>query len=139
MAFDDGTPLDAAALQALDTKLNEIRSSIPKIGTSATNTNGVNNQTAVQSQIIGGLTKNFAQLRPGDTVSMDISWETTLTAKPVAVILSPAKSNNEPIAAVSYAVDTTTVSTTGCKVNIYLEAGSKPYSTKFYWLVLAAG
>jgi hypothetical protein len=34
MAFDDGTPLDAAKLQALETELNNVKASIPKIGSS---------------------------------------------------------------------------------------------------------
>jgi hypothetical protein len=53
MAFDDGTPLDAAKLQALETELNNVKASIPKIGSSTVNidASSTTNQTIVQSSI----------------------------------------------------------------------------------------
>ena len=137
MAFDDGTPLDAAALQALDTKLNEIRDSIPRVS-SATNDPSVENKTGVIPEILGGLTSNFKTLEPGKTIAFPIKWGKTLSSAPTTVILTPAKSNNEPTGSISYAVDTTSVDASGCTVNVYLESGARPYSMKFYWLVVTS-
>jgi hypothetical protein len=138
MAFDDGTPLDAAALQALDTKINEVRSSVPKISSSQIN---LLNQLgeARATEIRGGLS-DFFPLTPGKAVPCTISWgEQPLSGKPVSVILTPAKSNGEdPTASMSYTVDTTTVGADKCTVRVYLAAGAKPMTVKFYWLAIVS-
>jgi len=51
--FDDGTPLDAAILQDLDRRLTEVKSSIPKIGTTVIDNSTVQ-QVVKSKQIFGG-------------------------------------------------------------------------------------
>ena len=142
MAFDDGTPLDAAALQALDTKLNEIRSSIPKIGSSTTNVTNVTNQTInqINTEIRGGITPNFINLVAGKAIPFNIKWgNEPLSGTPISITLTPAKSNSqEPTGAISYTIDTNSVNSTGCSGHVYLESGAKPFTIKFYWLAVTA-
>jgi len=59
MAFNDGDPIDAAQLGALETSLAEIKSRIPQLGSSTTNISIDNStiQTAVVPKIFGGKTK----------------------------------------------------------------------------------
>jgi hypothetical protein len=89
MAFDDGTPLDAAKLQALETKLNSIEASIPKIGTSQVNITGdvINKtETLVKTQIAGGVSKI---LRVGAKKYNTVTINMNLDSKPLSVVVTP--------------------------------------------------
>jgi hypothetical protein len=136
-AFDDGTPLDAAALQDLDRRLVEIKASIPKVGSVATTggTESLEGQLVSAKQILGGISGSVV-LVPGKAVPFTIDFKTTLDSKPKAVILTPIRSANIP-SVFSFAVDSKTLSTTGVSGNAYLNsAASSGYTIHFYWMVI---
>ena len=89
MAFDDGTPLDAAKLQALETEINNVKASIPKIGTSVVNIAGdIINKTEpiVQSQIAGGVSgKLTVSSKKYNTITINLG----LDSKPLSVVVVP--------------------------------------------------
>lgn len=91
MAFDDGTPLDAAKLGALETKLNNLQASILKFGDSqGNNDNGAfESATIKQRQIIAGMTSSTVELKPGEEVEFTITY--SADSDPLAVILTPVK------------------------------------------------
>lgn len=68
MAFVDGEPIDAAKLGDLETKVNNLAASIPKIGVSSTSisvtNNTTNNQTVTIPQIQAGSSDAW-DLKPG--------------------------------------------------------------------------
>jgi hypothetical protein len=134
MAFDDGTPLDAAKLQALETELNNIKSSIPKVGSSVTNVTNVTNQTITQKQIIGGLTQSIS-LVPGKEVELPINY--SADSQPSAVMLTPAKSAGALKGSISYFVDINTVSSNGALAKVLLDkSASGGFAIRFYFTVI---
>ena len=135
-AFDDGTPLDAAALQDLDRRLIEIKASIPKVGSAADSAPGdLANKTITAKQILGGISGKVT-LTPGKATPFDISWGSTLESTPKAVILTPVRSADIP-SVFSFAVDNKTLSTTGVKGNAYLNSAAKgSFNILFYWMVI---
>jgi citrate lyase alpha subunit len=95
MAFDDGTPLDAAKLQALETELNNVKASIPKIGSSTVkidaSTSVTENKTIVQAQIAGGITTEARSIPAKGYFNETISLG--LTSDPLSVVVTPFKSS----------------------------------------------
>ena len=85
-AFDDGTPLDAAALQDLDRRLTEVKSSIPKIGQTV-----INNNTSVTEvkakHIFGGLAPLSGKLTAGGRTGFSIEWKAD--SQPISVVITP--------------------------------------------------
>jgi hypothetical protein len=137
-AFDDGTPLDAAALQDLDRRLVELKASIPKIGTAATSTSpgGLQNSTINAKQIVGGKTGEI-RMMPGIPVTFNVNFGAELDAIPVAVILTPARSVGAT-STFSYAVDGTSLGTSGCQATVYLNsAGPKNgQNVRFFFMAI---
>ena len=89
MAFDCGTPLDAAKLQALETKLNSLEAAIPRIGTSQVNITGdvINKtETIVKSQISGGVS---GKLTVGSKKYNTVTINMNLESKPLSVVATP--------------------------------------------------
>lgn len=86
MAFDDGTPLDAAKLQSLETELFNLKASMPKIGSSTTNINFAENKSIVQTQILGGICSSQDLVRG---VEKQFTIEYDAESTPLAVILTP--------------------------------------------------
>jgi len=137
MAFDDGTPLDAAKLQALETELFSLRSSIPKIGNS-TNIN-VENKTIVQAQIFGG-TSGTVSLTRGQEVQFDVVFSPSLQSTPTSVILTPMKTTGSfRKGDVSYYVLGNTLSNKGFSAKVYLSSTAEAsFKLKFYYMVISA-
>lgn len=137
MAFDDGTPLDAAKLQALETELFSLRSSIPKVGNS-TNIN-VENKTIVQAQIFGG-TSGTVSLVKGTETQFDVTFDPSLQSTPISVILTPMKTSGSfQSGDVSYYVLGNTVSQRGFSAKVMLSATAKSsFKVKFYYMVICA-
>ena len=136
-AFDDGTPLDAAALQDLDRRLVELKASIPKVGSVATtNTPGsLENLTVSAKQILGGISDSV-KLVPGKAVPFTINFKTTLDSTPKAVMLTPIRTANIP-SVFSFAVDSKTLSASGVSGNAYLNSAAKEgYTIHFYWMAI---
>lgn len=137
MAFDDGTPLDAAKLQSLETELFNLKASIPKIGSSSTNINVTENKTIVQKQILGNIS-SVVPLSRGVEVDFTITYEAEST--PIAVILTPVKSSGDfKKGSLSYYVRGNTVTSTGasCRALLSKDATSN-FSTRFYYMVICA-
>ena len=136
MAFDDGTPLDAAALQSLETKLNEIKSAIPKVGTSITNITNVTENTTItntQKEILWGITA-AETLVPGGQKQFKLPYEASSTPK--AIIMSPVKAQGTLRGAVSWYVEQGSIGPSGATAQVYLEKGSEAFGIKFYYIVI---
>ena len=65
MAFVDGEPIDAAKLGDLETKVNNLAASIPKIGVSNTSISVTNNSTTTQ-------TVSIPQIQAGSSEAWDL-------------------------------------------------------------------
>jgi hypothetical protein len=136
-AFDDGTPLDAAALQDLDRRLVELKASIPNVGDpNKANTPGsLENQMVNAKQIIGGIS-DAVKLKPGTAVPFTINFKTTLASNPKAVILTPIRTANIP-SVFSFAVDSKTLGPDKVSGNAYLNSAAKEgYTIHFYWMAI---
>lgn len=136
MAFDDGAPLDAAKLGALETKLNNLEKSIPRFGSSKGNAdNGSLESAAItQKQIISGLSSSV-DLKPGEEVSIDITYNAD--SDPIAVQLTPVKfSGDLKKNQFSYYIKgQPTKSNT--KVNILLnKSATSGFGIRFYYTVI---
>jgi hypothetical protein len=93
MAFNDGDPIDAAQLGALETSLAEIKSKIPQFGSSTTNVSIDNRsiETVVVPQIFGGMSGKVT-LKPGSTSTFTINYAgAKLTAAPKSILLTPVR------------------------------------------------
>jgi hypothetical protein len=135
MAFDDGTPLDAAALQDLDRRLVEIKASIPKIGDDTPGSNpSLENKTITAKQIVGGMHTGVA-LTPGKATPFTIKF-TGVESKPKSVILTPIRTADIP-SVFSFAVDASSLDAGGVKGNAYLNSSAKKgFTIGFYWMVI---
>ena len=136
-AFDDGTPLDAAALQDLERRLVEIRASIPKVGasTSANSPGNLENKTVSASQILGGL-HTGVNLVPGKATPCTIRFKTTLQSNPKSVVITPVRTADIP-SVFSFAIDSKTLGPTGVSGNAYLNSSAKAsFTIGFYWMVI---
>ena len=128
-AFDDGTPLDAAKLQDLQTRLVELEAK------SLTDNSGLNtgNSTLGPYKVVGSKVSNVA-LIPGVSVPFNIEWD--LPSKPVSVVLTPAKQSGISNL-LSYAVDAQSFSGSGCRAHVFLEKiGPKNRSMNFFWIAV---
>jgi hypothetical protein len=74
MAFVDGEPIDAAKLGELETKVNNLAASIPKIGVSNTAISVTNNSTVTQ-------TVSIPQIQAGASDAWDL--KAGLNEKPI--------------------------------------------------------
>ena len=135
MAFDDGTPLDAAALQDLDRRLVEIKASIPKIGDDTPGSDpSLENKTITAKQIVGGIHTGVA-LKPGKATQFTIKF-TGVESKPKSVILTPIRNSDIP-SVFSFAVDASSLDAGGVKGNAYLNSSAKKgFTIGFYWMVI---
>jgi len=137
MAFDDGTPLDAAALQDLDRRLVEIKASIPKIGDSTAGTGSdpsVGNSLITAKQIVGGY-KGDVVLKPGTNTPFTITFS-GVESKPKSVILTPTRAAGIP-SVFSFALDAPSLGKDGVKGNAYLNSSApKGFTIGFYWMAI---
>jgi hypothetical protein len=136
MAFNDGEPIDAAKLGALETSLAEIKAKVPQFGSSTTNIAIDNSsiQTAVVPQIFGGISGTVT-LNPGKTSTFTINYSNAkLTSAPKSIILTPVR---EP--GVSHAqahVVKSSVSEKSAQCKVYQPTGYTSGNTQFYYLVI---
>lgn len=132
-AFDDGTPLDAAALQDLDRRLTEVKSSIPKIGQTV-----INNNTSVTEvkakHIFGGLSPLTGKLVAGGRTGFTIGWKAD--SEPISVVITPMLASG---AKASLTIYLESISTTGCKGYVYTAKGdTPPTNLGLYYLVICS-
>jgi len=135
MPFDDGTPLDAAALQDLDRRIVEIKASIPRIGDSTSASQGnLQNQTITAKQIVGGY-HGDVKLVPGKATPFEITFK-GVDSDPKAVILSPTRASDIP-SVFSFAVDAPSLKSSGVKGNAYLNSAAKSgFTIGFFYMVI---
>jgi hypothetical protein len=134
MAFDDGTPLDAAKLQSLETELNNVKASIPKIGSSTVNidASSTTNQTIVQSQIVGGITSGALEVPANSERTQPITFS-GLTSAPIAVSITPYKSSGT-LKGVNWALWGVPTQT-GCEVKVWNSTTTKQ-TLRFSWIAI---
>ena len=134
MAFDDGTPLDAAKLQSLETELNNVKASIPKIGSSTVNidASSTTNQTIVQSQILGAITGTALEVAAGGEATQPITFS-GLNSDPLSVTVTPIKSSGSLKNVTIHISGTPT--RTGCVVKVHNGSTTKQ-SLRFSWIAV---
>jgi len=134
MAFDDGTPLDAAKLQALETTINSVKASIPQIGSSTVNidASSVTNQTVVQSQIVGSITGTALEVAAGTEATQTIVFS-GLTSDPLAVSITPIKSSGS-LKNVTWHISGTPTRS-GCVVKVH-NGGTTKQQLRFSWIAI---
>ena len=136
MAFNDGDPIDAAKLGALETSIAEIKSRMPQLGSSTTNISIDNStvQTAVVPKLYGGKTAS-KKLVPGGTVSFSIDYsKANFSANPTSITVTPLRGTG--MAAYEAYIVQTSVTSTSATANVYLPAGNTAINTSFYFLAI---
>jgi hypothetical protein len=136
MAFNDGEPIDAAKLGALETSLAEIKAKVPQFGSSTTNISIDNSsiQNAVVPQIFGGVSGEVL-INPGQTSTFTINYSAAkLTSPPKSIILTPYR--NSGIAHNQAYVVKDSVSNTTAQCKVFQEKGYTAGKTLFYFLVI---
>jgi hypothetical protein len=150
MPFVDGEPIDASKLGALETQLNELKATMPKIGVSQTvintpaatsgNPSVSNSGTVVPGptppKIYGNITQEVS-LTSNSYKTFPIDYSAAgLTAKPQAIILtpiSPAVKGTINQASVL----TGSITATGATGQIYHRSDATPVKVKYYFLVIS--
>jgi hypothetical protein len=136
MAFNDGDPIDAAQLGALETSLAEIKSKIPQFGSSTTNIS-IDNSTvekAVVPQIFGGMSGKVT-LKPGSTSTFTINYAgAKLTAAPKSILLTPVREVG--MSAMEAHVVKSSVGSDKATCKVFQPTGYTGGDTYFYFLVI---
>lgn len=136
MAFNDGEPIDAAKLGALETTLAEIKAKVPQFGSSTTNISIDNTsvQNAVVPQIYGGMSP-MVELKPGKTSTFTINYSAAkLTSTPKSIILTPVREPGVSHSEAHVVKSSVSEKTAQCKV--YQPTGYTAGNTWFYFLVV---
>jgi hypothetical protein len=136
MAFNDGEPLDAAKLGALELQINNLSANIPKIGASTTNVT-VNNQTVQQAnipQIVGKSLSTPWQLKPGHN-ELPVKFDSTLNSVPKAIMITPrtgAIAQWHP----QINVKTQTMTADGFTAHVYMPSGSLQHNVYLSYIAI---
>jgi len=136
MAFNDGEPIDAAKLGALETSLAEIKAKVPQFGSSTTNISIDNTsiQTAVVPQIYGGMS-GVVPLKPGTTSTFTINYAAAkLTSAPKSITLTPVRETG--LSHMEAHVVKSSVSNTTAMCKVFQPTGYTAGNTYFYFLVV---
>ena len=135
MAFNDGDPIDAAKLGALETSIAEIKSRMPQLGSSVTNTK-VDNSTieaVVVPKIYGGKT-TVKPLIPGATQTFQIDYSKAgFTAEPTSITVTATQGDGMPDV---YQACVSNVTSANALITVKLLAGKTAKSTSFYFLAI---
>jgi hypothetical protein len=136
MAFNDGEPLDAAKLGALELQVNNLAANIPKIGASTTNVNVTNNTVQQVSipQIVGKSIGTAWQLKPGPN-ELPITFDAPLNSVPKAVMITPrtgAISQWHP----QINVKTQSITKDGFTAIVYMPTGSATHNVYISYIAI---
>ena len=136
MAFNDGEPLDAAKLGALELQVNNLAANIPKIGASTTNVNVTNNtvQQANIPQIVGKSMTEPWEIKPGPN-ELPIKFDFPLNSTPKAVMITPRTggiSQWHP----QINVKTQTMSKDGFTAIVYMPTGSAKHNVYISYIAI---
>ena len=136
MAFNDGTPIDAAELAKLQTTVNELKAKIPQIGAATTSVN-IDNSTVTNETspaILGSATTASITLTPGAITPFSVTFPgNPLPSVPKAVILTPFHTSGKYPHTMPFI---TALSTTGFSAEVFHPAGWPTFKTKFYYIVI---
>lgn len=132
MAFDDGTPLDAAKLQALETAINNVKASIPQIGSSTVNIDASVNQSVAQAQIVAGITSSALNVPAKGDNTQTITFS-GLGSAPIAVSVTPFKTSGS-LSGITWAVYGAPTSSS-CIVKVW-NSSSTQQSLRFSWIAV---
>lgn len=137
MAFNDGEPLDAAKLGALELQINNLSANIPKIGASTTNVT-VNNQTVQQAnipQIIGKSDGQAWELKPGHNEKPYTFDGAPLNSIPKAIILTPRTSGGSAWhPQINIKTGTTTAS--GFTAHVWMPTGTTKHNVYLSYIAI---
>lgn len=133
--FDDGTPLDAAILQDLDRRLTEVKSSIPKIGTTVINNSTVQ-QVVKQKQIFGGEVP-AQRITYGKPNSIPVTFAAEAVSTPTAVSVTPILNSG---LGNSVSCTVRNLSTKGFTLDVWIPTQSKTTQATlgFYFIVVCS-
>jgi len=122
MAFNDGEPLDAAKLGALELQINNLAANIPKIGASTTNVNVTNNtvQQANIPQIIGAASGEKWQVAPGHNVKDFKFPGDGLNSTPKAIVITTRHGGSKSVWTPSVGTKTGTITAKGFTAHVFL-------------------
>lgn len=130
MTFADGAPIDAAQLTALETTLNEVKASIPKIGTGT---------GAIAPVIYGGMVSGVSVTKNIIT-SFTIDYSAAqLSTNPTAIVLTPVHSGSTSNYTIiqPYVVSGSVSPTTAkCEVTLNTGASTTSLTSDFYYIVI---
>jgi hypothetical protein len=126
MAFNDGDPIDAAQLTALETKVNELEGKIPQVGAPG---------NSVIPQMYGGIS-GYVTIVPGVDKTFTIDYSAAkLAATPSSVILTPVHSAFATH--IDFYVISAGPTSAQCGAYITKSTTSKEQTTAFYYFVVS--
>jgi len=150
MPFVDGEPIDASKLGALETELNILKASMPKIGSSSTSINinssspsvttvspsGTVTPSITPSNVFGGISADVP-LTPGSRSTFTIDYSAAgLSSNPKAIILTPRGS--EKVFSINQAlVKSNTVTSTSAQCHVYHRPDATACTVKYYFMVIS--
>ena len=138
MAFNDGEPLDAAKLGALELQINNLAANIPKIGSSTTSVTvdqSVTNPSINIPQIIGKNVGTAWELKPGDN-SRPIQFDAPMNSSPKSVVISARHSGGETWHP-AINVKTGTITKDGFTAHVYMPTGTKKHNVYISYIAIS--
>ncbi len=138
MAFNDGEPLDAAKLGALELQVNNLASSIPKIGASTTNVTVTNNtvQQANIPQIVASAPGTKFELKSGQVNEQYFSFNGTVNSVPRAVIITSRHSGSGTGWHPQINTETQSITKDGFTAVVYMPSSAPTHTVYITWLAI---
>lgn len=138
MAFNDGEPLDAAKLGALELQINNLAANIPKIGASTTNVNVTNNtvQQANIPQIIGAASGEAWQVSPGHNTKDFTFPGDGLNSTPKAVIITTRHGGSSNVWTPSVGTKTGSITSKGFTAHVYMPTGTTKHNIYISYMAI---
>jgi hypothetical protein len=138
MAFNDGEPLDAAKLGALELQVTNLASTIPKIGASTTNVSVTNNtvQQANIPQIVGSSPGTKWELKSGQVNDQYFSFDGKVGSVPKAVIITSRHSGSGTGWHPQINTKTQSITKEGFTAIVYMPPSAPTHTVYITWLAL---
>jgi hypothetical protein len=138
MAFNDGEPLDAAKLGALELQVTNLASTIPKIGASTTNVSVTNNtvQQANIPQIVGNSPGTKWELKSGQVNDQYFSFDGKVGSVPKAVIITSRHSGSGTGWHPQINTKTQSITKEGFTAIVYMPPSAPTHTVYITWLAL---
>ena len=134
--FNDGDPIDAAALQNLLTRLSAVEA-LAGSKISAGSTINVENKTAevVIPKFYGGVTDKI-DLSAGSYTSFDIDYSGAGFTKKPYVTITPYLAGITKNVTLAYAPQIITITTTGAKCRVRIPSSTTAGSARFHFIAV---